>query len=368
MKIICSKESLSKVLGVAEGVISTKNNISILSNVLIETMDNAVKISACEITLNFFAEIGAEVIEPGSISVYCNRLYSIIKKLNCEEIEITSDSQNTVTIRPKDNKRSLYTLKGINSEKFPPIRPSDSTDFFSINQEAFMDMIKKTLFAVPANDNKKFTSGVLFEKSNDSIKMVSTDGKRLCLVTKDITIQEIENTSIIVPPKLLTEVNKLCSGNGDIKITFNTKNIYVVIDNFYFISNLLEGNFPPYQKVIPQEQNNKAIANKKEFYESLDRISLMSDKDSKKIIISLSKDTMKIFTENATLGSGEEIIPVEYDNQEIKIALNQTFILEVLNVLQNDKVIIEFKDNQSTITIKELDNAEYLYVMMPMSF
>ena len=125
MKIICSKESLLKIIGIADNVISTKNSISILSNILIETTDKKLKISACETKLNFFAEIGADIIEKGSVSVHCNKLYSIAKKLPGNEIEISTDKNYLLTIKPKDNDNINYTLKGIDPEKFPPIQETE---------------------------------------------------------------------------------------------------------------------------------------------------------------------------------------------------------------------------------------------------
>ena len=106
MKILCSKESILKVLSIAESVISSKNSISILSNVLLEAKNNILKISASETSLSFFAEINAEIIIEGSISVYCNRFYSIIKKMPSEEIEIFVDNENLLTIKQKNNEKS----------------------------------------------------------------------------------------------------------------------------------------------------------------------------------------------------------------------------------------------------------------------
>ena len=367
MKIICSKESILKVLGIAESVISTKNSISILSNVLIETINGKVKISASETSLNFFAEINAEIIEEGSVSVYCNRLYSIIRKMDGDEIDIESNDQNVVSVKPKDSNKCNYNLKGIDSAKFPPIKLSDDLNFFSIKQTIFTEMTRKTIFSVSASESRRFVSGILFEKTDNNIKMISTDGKRLAFISKEVSSLNIDNYSIIVPIKILTEILKLCSDNGDIQIAFSNKNISMKIDNFNFISNLLEGNFPPYEKVIPKDQTGYLLVDKKVFYSSLDRISLMGDKESHKIILSISKNQMKIFTENIAFGSGEEIIPVEYDGEKLNIALNYSFVTEVLNVISKEKVIIEFKDPQSTITIREKDDNDYIYIMMPMS-
>ncbi len=369
MEIICSKESLIKSLGIAESVISTRNNISVLSNVLLETTnDLKLKISAFDVTLNFISEINCDIIKEGKIGVNCNRLYSIVKKLECDEIEIKVNENNEVTILPKrEFKTSKYMLKGIDNNKFSPISIPENINYFSMKQDIFQRMIKRTIFAVSDSDNRRFISGILFEKNDKNLRMVATDGKRLALINKDIVIDDIDNCNVIVPPKILQEVTKLCGNSGDLIISISNQSIIIKIENFIFISNLLEGTFPPYSKVIPQEQPNKFTINKKELYNSIDRISLLGDKESHKIILSLKQDTLTINTYNLTFGSGEEILNIEYGGEPIDIALNYTFITDFLTVVEREKVVFEFKNSESTITVKEEDNVDYIYVMMPMS-
>ncbi|HOV12882.1 MAG TPA: DNA polymerase III subunit beta [Spirochaetota bacterium] len=367
MKIVCGKESLIKVLNIAESIISTKNNISILSNVLIESKMSSLKISACETTISFFAEIGADIIEEGSISVYCNRFYTIVKKLDCEEIEISTDEKNIVTIKPKSSKKSIYNLNGISADKFPPVKPVEDIEFFSLNQQIFTEMTKKTIFSVAQTESRRFVSGVLFEKSDENIKMVSTDGKRLSLINKAKIINNIENCNIIIPPKILNEIVKICTGNGDIQLAINNKNIIIRIDNFYFISNLLEGEFPPYQRVIPTDQSNFFNVSRKELFDCIDRISTIGDKESHKVIFTISENSLMIHTENITLGSGEEFIFIEYSGPKIEMALNSQFINEMLSIITTDKVVFEFKDSQAPVTVKEFGHNDYIYVMLPMS-
>lgn len=367
MKITCSKESLIKILGTCGNVISTKNNISILSNVLIEAKDSRVKIKARETTMDFFGDIGADITKEGAVSVYCDRLYSIIRKLPGDEIVIESNKEHLVTIQPVGNNNIIYHLKGVNAEKFPPIKTIEDIDFFSIKQSLFIEMINKTKFAVSITENRRFVSGILFEKYEDTLRMVATDGKRMAFIKKAVDLPNLENVNIIVPPKVLLEVVKLCSGNGDVLIALTKENIYINIDNSYFISNLLEAVFPPYEKVIPKNQDKFFKINRKEFNDSIDRISLLGDKESHKIILSVDQERMKIFTENITLGSGEEIIPVEYEFEPIKIAFNYVYLLEVLAVLKNEKVVIRFNNPKGTITIHEENDNDYICIMIPMS-
>ena len=367
MKFICSKESFLKILGIAENIISTKNNISILSNVLLEAKEGNLKIYACEAKINLFAEIGADIIDEGAISIHCNKLYSIAKKLPGDEIYIESDEKSIITIKPKNNENIIYNLKGIDFEKFPPFRNIEEAEYFSISQEILSDMIKKTIFAISQNENRRFVNGIYFEKDANNIKMVSTDGKRLAFIRKNLKIDINLEKGIIIPFKILIETLKLCIGNGDVQIGLNNKNISIKIDNISFVSSLLEGNFPPYEKVIPVDQKISLNINRTSLYEALDRIAQISDKESHKITLFITKDLIKLYTEDITIGSGEELIKVEYKKEDFNIFLNYVFITDVLNVIKSQNVNFEFKDPQNTVTVREDENSDFIYIMMPMT-
>lgn len=369
MKFSCSKESLTKLLNIADNIISTKTSISILSNVLIEALDNKIKITSTETKINFFGYMGADIFEKGSVTVNCNKFFSIIKKLPSEEIEITSDSTNLINIKPKNKENIRYTIKGIESDKFPAVKEPEEEKFLSIRQEILYDMIKRTIFSVSETDNRRFISGVYFEIKDSFIKMVATDGKRLSLVKTKIEDDIKLDNGIIIPPKILNEVSKLCSDNGDAQISLREKEIYIKINNYSFLSNLLEGNFPPYEKVIPFDQSISIKVNKKELYDSIDRINQIADKESHKITISLKENNMILFTEDISIGYGEEILPIENYNKkdEFKISLNSNYLSDVLSVIKSENVILEFKDPRTTISVKEENNDNFIYIMMPMT-
>ena len=197
--------------------------------------------------------------------------------------------------------------------------------------------------------------------------MVSTDGKRLSYITNQTSINDIENCSIIIPVKILNEILKLSTGNGNIQLSISDKKIIVKIDNFYFISSLLEGDFPPYQRVIPSDQTKFFVVNKKELYDSLDRISTIGEKESNKILFNISENSLKIYTENIIHGFGEEFIFIEYSDEKLEMALNSRFIIEMLSVITTEKIVFEFKDFQAPVTIKEFGHDNYIYVLLPMS-
>lgn len=369
MNIVCSKESLTKILSIAEGIISAKDSISILSNVLLIAKDSKLEIYASDQILNFYGDIGIDVIENGSIAVNSSKFFNLCKKLEGEEIEITSNIDDfQMVINPKNNKKSVYTLKGIDPAKFSKIDKYDDIDFFSIKQTVFHDMINKTKFAISLNEGRRFASGILFENNSENLIFVSTDGKRLAKIENEVKI-DYDISNIIVPLKILNEVSKLLIGEGELHIAIVDTKIVIKIDNYTFISNLLDGSFPSYEKVIPTDQDKKLIIEKDKLKSTIERISQISDKKSNRLIISIDNNEMTLFAENVTLGKGTEIIDIDfpYDGESIKIALNTLYILDVLNAIKSKNIIFEFKNSQSTITVKEENNDNYIYIMMPMS-
>jgi DNA polymerase-3 subunit beta len=283
------------------------------------------------------------------------------------EIEILVNEKKEIIIKPLNNANSLYCLKGVEAEKFPAIKSIEDVKFFSLQQEIFRDMVDKTKFSIGQADNRKFVSGILFEKYEDSLRMVSTDGKRMSFIKKNISLPQIVNINIIVPLKILQEMSKLTNDNGDIRIALTKDNIFMNIENHYFISNLMEGNFPDYQKVIPEGQNKFLIADRIQLYQAIERISILGDKETHKVIFSLGTGKLIIDTENITLGSGEEIIEIEYAYEPVKIAFNYVYLLDVLAVIKGEKIRIEFRSPAATITVKEENNSDYICIMMPMT-
>jgi DNA polymerase-3 subunit beta len=368
MKFFCSIESLNKILGICESVISSKNSITILSNIHIKAQNNQLTIKACDTLISFYGELGADVEEEGEICVNSNKLYSIARKLPSDEIEIQSDSDLNIQIKAKGKNTLKYNLKGISPDKFPEILDTSNINYFNVPKDIFADMINKTKFAVSQNDNRRFAIGTLFEYEENKLRMVTTDGKRLAKIEKEIEIKETFS-KVVVPPKILQEALKLCSGDDktELKVGLNEKEVFINIDNCFFISNLLDSGFPSYQSVIPANSAKSFKVNRKDFKDAIDRVSVMGEKDTHKVIISLSGNTMKIYSENMTYGDGEETIDIEYDSDDIKIAFNFSYITDVISVIKNDNLIFKFNNASSTIVILEEDNPDYIYIMMPMS-
>lgn len=355
MRFTIRKDEFSKALTIADSII-TNNTLSVLSNVLIQVSEKNITIISSDSSMYFSKEINPNNNEKGDILVNSTKLLNLIKKIESEEIELFTDEDNVLFVKPKNNKKSNYKLKGFSSDNYP-LKNICIEKLISLDISTFFDMIKKTKISV-SSESRRFLSGILFQIENKILKIVSTDGKRLSYIETSV---DIPNVSAIIPIKILNEIIKI-SGET-LQLSINGKEIIIKIDDYIFVSNLLDGNFPPYEKVIPDNQPNSIKVNRKDFLSSIGRIALMCD-DSNKIRLKISNNNLSLYSENISIGSGEEVIDIEYDGNPIEIGFSYLYLQDVFNVLNTEHIVIEFKDSQSVISIRE---KEYLHVMMPMS-
>ena len=367
MKIICSKEPLLKALSIAENVISNKNTLSVQSNVLLTAENGILNIKATETTLKFVADVPVEVIEPGSVAVFCSNLFVLIRKFNDTEIEISSDENNIVIVKQKNKRNSEYKHRGINAKDFPIVEIPEGMNFFSVPMSIISEMIRKTIFSVATDTSSKPISGVLFEKKDNTIKMVATDVRRFSFIKKDVELNGVEDCCVIVPTKVLNEVLKLSDEDGDIQIALSSQNLCMKTGPYLFISNLLEGSFPAYEKIIPTEFVGSVVLDRKLFLEMIDRVSVMGDKSVNKVVLSFTPNRLALFTENQTIGSGQEEMDIEYNGPEMDIGIRIKHLMDVLNVTTTPNVVMYFKDPGKPITVKQENDLDFIYIMAPIS-
>ena len=286
MKFTCNKEVLLKEISIAQEIISSKNAILILSNIYLEVTKDSLIIKAKDMKVNFQTEVKVTVIESGSTTVYCDKFFGIISTFPYEEIEF-SQKDNIVIIKPTTQKKPEYKLKCITSDKFPTL-PVSSEPSFEMPIKDFKEMIQQSVFAVSDDETRYFMNGVYLEKNEDKINMVATDGRRLAYVGKSANKNIKDFTGIIIPPKILSIIIKRSGDEGLINISISDKMIFINFASYQFSSVLIEGMFPNYKKVIPEQQEFYLSVRRDEMLNALRRVSLMVEKKSHRIYLGIS--------------------------------------------------------------------------------
>jgi len=365
MKFTCEKDVLLKEISIAQEIISSKNALSILSNVLLEASNNTLIIKATDLKVSFETRIPVEVAAPGSTTIFCDKFLGILRTLPSGEVEYESQENDVMIIKPLVKKID-FRLKTISSAKFPEIQTAAQEQFFDFSQKDIMEMISQTIFAVSDDETRYYMNGVFLEKNEDKIVMVATDGRRLSFISKKPENNVPEFKGIIVPPKALNLVRKLASGEGNISIAVTDKNAFIQFDNQKISTALIEGQFPNYQRVIPSEQQYQIQLKKEELVEALKRVALLVEQKSKRIYMNLKDRTMILSSEESEIGVAKEEIPCDYTGPETIMALNYFYLMEPLRVMTDEAIIIQFTEPSKALTLKATSEKDYFHIIMPM--
>ena len=364
MKFTCNRESILSEITIAQEVISSRNTLSILSNVLLETHDNSLTIKATDLKVGFETAIPVETAESGSTTVYCDKFLGILRSLPDGDIEFDQQDQR-LDIRPMFKKID-FQLKSIASDKFPELQDVEENQFFELPQKDLLEMINQTIFAVSDDETRYFMNGVFMENVDGKVIMVATDGRRLSFIESAVSDSVPPFAGVIVPPKILTMIRKLASGEGSLSIAVTDKHIFFRMDAKRLSSNLIEGQFPNYNRVIPESQDYEILVDRGELNEALARVSLLVEQKSRRIFVSVNENTILLHSEESEIGVAREEISCEYEGPEMSIALNYRYLVEPLRVMEDEAIGIKFTDAKKAISVVPKPEKEYVHVIAPM--
>ncbi|AEE15462.1 DNA polymerase III subunit beta [Treponema brennaborense] len=364
MRFTFDRDAMVKEIAIAQEIISTKNALSILSNVLFIAENNTLAIKATDIKVNFETKIPVVIEEEGTTTIFCDKFMSILASLPPGEIEFIQEDIK-VTIKPI-SKKVKFQLKSMASDKFPEFSSAENVPYFDVPADQFKEMITQTIFAVSDDETRYFMNGVFFEKKDDNLNLVSTDGRRLAFSSKALCQGITDFPSVIVPPKVLTAVLKRASSEGMISLAIVDKMIYIKFGNYHFSSVLLEGQFPNYQRVIPETQAHSFELQKSDLADALKRVALLVDQKARRVYFELNPGTLTITSQESDIGVAKEEIPCQYDGETVTIAMNYLYIDEPMKVMNCDRIKFEFTEPMRAVTLKPVPESDYFHIIMPM--
>lgn len=372
MKFTILRAALQKELNFVQGIVERRNMIPVLANVLIEsTSDTLLRISGTDLDVTIRADVDAEAIqEQGAICIQARKLFDIVKLLPDGPVTFTKLDNEWVSVEAGQSK---FNLPGVAKETFPEL-PAIKQMPFSIPSALLKSLIEHTLFAITQEEGRYTLSGAKFEISKKQTKVVTTDGHRLALVstTQSVANAEDKMLELLVPRKTLAEITKLAADfEGDIALGADdedSNHIYFQVGTRTIVSRLLVGQFPNYEMVLPKNNDQSATFNTAEFSKAIRRVALMADDRSKAITLALEKDKVTIRSQSADEGEAVETIAAEFGGPNIEIGFNASYLQDVLNVVETETVLFEFKDAGSQIQMRPAasNGIEMKQIVMPM--
>ena len=365
MKFTCEREPVLKEITNAYEIVSTRNSLSILSNVLLEVADDRLLVRATDLKVNYESSIPVTVALPGSITVFCDKLHGILRSLPPGEVVFEQGNDFELQITPLA-RNVRFQLKGIAAEKYPQFQTVEESTQFSFAQRDLIDMIAQTLFAVSDDETRYFMNGVYLEKQDSKLTMVATDGRRLAYCSKEVDGAIANFDGVIIPPKALQILRRQAPKEGDFSIAVTAKNFHASYGAQRLASSLIDAQFPNYQRVIPEQQAHRLVIDRVELEEGLKRVSLLVEQKSRRVHLETQPDVLVIRSSEGEIGAAREEVPCEYSGPEQALALNYTYLLEPLREMHSDQVALEFTDPSKSISLLPVPTADYYHIVMPM--
>nr|WP_320114605.1 DNA polymerase III subunit beta [uncultured Desulfuromonas sp.] len=370
MKITTKKNDLLKGLTLVQGVVEKKKTLPILSNVLLEAdqENSQLILTATDLEIGIKTHIEADIINPGKITISAKKLYEIVKELAESEITLKVKENNWVEII---NGKAKFNIVGLSSEEFPLITDKSTDEKFIIDGITFKNIIDKTFYAI-SNDESKFNLNGIYLHSqvieNDKyLKFVSTDGHRLALMQIKSDTNILNEKGVIFPKKGLSELRKIIDQDEkEIELSILDNNAIINFGETTLVMRLIDGDFPDYNRVIPEISDTYCQINGEILLHTLRRISLLANEKSKGINIEFLQDEINVTSSNPEYGDATETIKTSYNGNNVKIGFNSKYLIDVISNVIDKDIKIYIKDNMSPCLILPEDSNNYLAVIMPM--
>lgn len=365
MKIRIPCQDLLEKVNRVKTVVSSKSALPILSHILLETRDSAVRLSATDLKVSIECLVDCTVDDPGSLTVSSQRLSMILSELPDAEIVLELGENNVILLSCGRIQTKLFSMA---PDEFPPIRTFENIEPLVLPQVMLRKMFEKTSFAICSDQARYNLTGLLVEINDGRLTVVATDGRRMSLCTEQEGIPKGVSLKVIIPGKMIGELERLLDAEGDVEVFLDEAQTGFLFGSTRLVTALIEGNFPNYDVVIPKKHDKEAVISTALFTEAVRRTRTMTNEkfNSVRFILSTGSVILKVVTPE--VGEYEEEIAIEYDGEKVEIAFNPDFLLDILRHIDTEMVCLILKDTTSPGVVKPYTNApldSYVNVIMP---
>lgn len=367
MKFIVSSSSLLKQLQQISGVINANTVLPILEDFSFDITDKKLSITATDLETVMRVQMDVESNENGRVCVPARILLDSLKNIPDQPLTFTIDKNFGIEITSNNGK---YKMMGENPDNFPKEPVADDTNNFTMPSSALVTAINKTLFAVSSDDLRPAMTGVFFELNKDYVQFVATDAHRLVRY-KRTDVNCPNNDSFIVPKKPLNLLRNVLPDNDDeITVSYNSNHLFVTHGTTRLICRLIDARFPDYKVVIPADNPYKLVVNKADFQGALRRINVFSNKSTNQVALAISGSELQLTAQDVDFSfEGNERMSCDYNGEDLQIAFNAKFLIEMLNAADDNEVKVELSTPTKAGIVKPIEQEEgsdLLMLVMPL--
>ena len=366
--MIVLKATQDKVLAVLQsvsGIVERRHTLPILANVLIRKTGNALQLttSDLEIQIRTTAELGGDTGD-FTTTVGARKLIDILKTMPGDQTVSLENNQSKLILK---GGKSRFTLQTLPAEDFPLVQ--EAANFgpaFSVPQKTLKTLLSQVSFAMAVQDIRYYLNGILFVAEGKKLTLVATDGHRLAFSSADLEV-EVPKQEVILPRKTVLELQRLLSdADGAIEMQFAGNQAKFSFGGMEFVTKLVEGKFPDYNRVIPKNHKNSVTLGRAPLLASLQRTAIMTSDKFKGVRLNLEPGTLRVASNNAEQEEAVDELDIDYGGDTIEIGFNVTYLIDALANMGQDMVKVELSDGNSSALLTIPDNDSFKYVVMPM--
>ena len=371
MKLTCSPEALSHALQVVSRAVSPRTTLPILNNVLLETSPEGLKLTATNLEIGIVNHVDAEIQSEGSVTLPAKLLTEFVAQLHDDQVDMELDA-STQTLTVRCGPYHDVKIKGIGANEFPPLPAREDGLKLVVDQADLLPAIEQTVVAASSDDGRPVLTGVLTQLEGKTMTLAATDGHRLAVKTLNTTSSEGEASdeganSVIIPARALVELSRVLKGEGTVEMALgrSRNHVFFSVPGVEVMSRLIEGTYPNYSQVIPEQSNTTITVSTKDLLDRTRGVSIFARDSANVVRIKTEAGEISISANTSEVGSSEASVGAEIDGADIQIAFNSRYLLDVLALVGSDKVAMGFNGPLSPGVVKPAGKDDYTYVIMP---
>jgi DNA polymerase III subunit beta len=363
MEVHVERDGFLRGLQMVHNIVEPRQTMPILANVLLQTEADAIRLTATDLEVGARVTVPAKVIGPGGITISARKLLEIVKELPAAPLSLRVQDNAWVGLRCAG---VSYKLVGLTPEDFPSVGESETARWITVDGKLLRDMLTQTSFAISHDESRYALNGILFALQGQELRLVATDGHRLALAVRQLSVAPGGQASGIVPRKAVQEIARIVGAGEDVEISIDGNQFMLRMPNVLLIARLIEGTFPNYEQVVPRAHPYRIPLSRSALTAALRRVSVLSEERTRPVKFLFSSGLLKLSAYSPDFGEAEEEMEVQYAGSEMAIGFNSRYILDALGTQSSEQVIFEVKDAVSPGVVKSFEDEGSLCVIMPM--
>jgi DNA polymerase-3 subunit beta len=366
MRFTISREKLQEGLTAVTATIPAKTTLPVLANILVETTEKGIRLSGTDLDIAVSTEVTADVEASGAITIPAKKLSEIARELPPSPVKMAAVGEQRVTL---DCGRSHFKILGLPKDEFPSFPAVRFNESWRIRSGELQKLISHTSFAVSTEESRPILNGVLWELRPEMMRMVATNGHRLAKMELPIKTAAAPSSDLIVPPKALEQVRRLFPEDEELEVARGENHLGFRSPFTSVFTRLIEGPYPPYDQVIPRDNNRIAVADRAALTSALRRMSVIASDQTHRIRMSFNAALVRFSVQTPDLGEATDELPIRFNGDPLDIGFNANYLLEILRYIPTEEVKLTFKAPERAATLEPegwSDPASYLCLVMPL--